>query len=90
MDEIIAGVKAQYQNMAVRTRNEAEQWNQKKVRQLHRNRQANEELACRLGQLVAYGDGMHVNSIIDYDYNDDVFSLVIIMIITVLIMTIII
>ena len=28
---------------------------------------------------------MHVNSIIDYDYNDDVFSLVIIMIITVLI-----
>ena len=38
MDEIIAGVKAQYQNMAVRTRNEAEQWNQKKVRQLHRNR----------------------------------------------------
>ena len=32
MDEIITVVKAQYQNMAARTRDEAEQWNQKKVR----------------------------------------------------------
>ncbi|CAL8307308.1 unnamed protein product [Merluccius merluccius] len=31
MDEIIASVKAQYQNMATRTREEAEQWNQKKM-----------------------------------------------------------
>lgn len=31
MDEIIANVKAQYQKMAAHTREEAEQWNQKKV-----------------------------------------------------------
>ncbi|CAL8282700.1 keratin, type II cytoskeletal 8 [Gadus morhua] len=31
MDEIITVVKAQYQNMAARTRDEAEQWNQKKM-----------------------------------------------------------
>ena len=32
MDEIIASVKAQYQNMATRNREETEQWNQKKVK----------------------------------------------------------
>ncbi|KAK0135662.1 Keratin, type II cytoskeletal 8 [Merluccius polli] len=35
MDEIIASVKAQYQNMATRTREEAEQWNQKKEKLIH-------------------------------------------------------
>lgn len=32
MDEIVEGVKNQYANMASRTREEAEQWNQRKVR----------------------------------------------------------
>ncbi len=32
MDEIIESVKNQYANMAARTREEAEQWNQKKVK----------------------------------------------------------
>lgn len=32
MDDIIAGVENQYANMAIRTRAEAEKWNQKKVR----------------------------------------------------------
>lgn len=31
MDEVIEAVKAQYGNMLIRTREEAEQWNQKKV-----------------------------------------------------------
>lgn len=31
MDEIIESVKNQYANMAARSRDEAEQWNQKKV-----------------------------------------------------------
>jgi len=33
MDKIVEGVKTQYANMAGRTREEAEQWNQKKVRE---------------------------------------------------------
>lgn len=33
MDEIVEGVKNQYANIAARTREEAEQWNQKKVRE---------------------------------------------------------
>lgn len=32
MDEIVESVKNQYANMAARTRDEAERWNQKKVR----------------------------------------------------------
>lgn len=32
MDEIIDHVKSQYANMAARTREEAEQWNKKKVK----------------------------------------------------------
>ena len=32
MDEIIESVKNQYANMAARSRDEAEQWNQKKVK----------------------------------------------------------
>ncbi len=34
MDEIVESVKNQYVNMAARTRDEAEQWNQKKVKKM--------------------------------------------------------
>ena len=35
MDEIVDNVKAQYSQMAARTREEAELWNQKKVGHIH-------------------------------------------------------